>query len=356
MIRKQLAFVHEFKDRHGKVRRYFRRPGFERVPLPGLPYSPEFMEAYQAAMAGGIAGAPATSAAASQPGSCAAAVASYLQSTAFTALAPETRRTRRNILERLRAKHGDKTFSNMTSGQVQAMIDAKASTPSAARNLLNTLRSLARYCVATKLIAKDPTIGVTRVRIKTEGYATWSEDDIAAFETKHAIGTRARLALALLLHTAQRRSDIVTMGRQHVRNGIINVKQQKTGARLAIPIHPELQRIIDASEISGLTFLTTAAGQPFTPAGFTNWFRDCCKAAELPRGLSAHGLRKAACRRLAEAGCSEKQIAAISGHADLREVARYTKAADQARMAKAAMHSIIEAFPIRTGTSTSKPE
>jgi len=49
------------------------------------------------------------------------------------------------------------------------------------------------------------------------------------------------------------------------------------------------------------------------------------------RNCSAHGLRKAAARRLAEAGCTEHEIAAITGHASLREVQRYTKAADQKR-------------------------
>jgi integrase len=64
-----------------------------------------------------------------------------------------------------------------------------------------------------------------------------------------------------------------------------------------------------------------------------------CDEAGL-HSLAAHGLRKAACRRLAEAGCSEKQIAAISGHASLNEVARYTKAADQVRLARDAMTKI----------------
>jgi integrase len=86
-----------------------------------------------------------------------------------------------------------------------------------------------------------------------------------------------------------------------------------------------------------MTFLTTREGKPFTAAGFTNWFRECCNEAKLPNGLSAHGLRKSACRRLAEAGCTAHEIMSISGHASLREVQRYTAAADQARMARCAM-------------------
>jgi len=86
-----------------------------------------------------------------------------------------------------------------------------------------------------------------------------------------------------------------------------------------------------------MTFLTTREGKPFTAAGFTNWFRECCNEARLPNGLSAHGLRKAACRRLAEAGCSAPEIMSMSGHRSLREVQRYIAAADQVRMARAAM-------------------
>ena len=127
------------------------------------------------------------------------------------------------------------------------------------------------------------------------------------------------------------------MGRQHLRNGAISVRQQKTGASLEIPIHQELQKVLDATPGEHLTFLVTEFGKPFTSAGFGNWFRERCDEAGL-KSCSAHGLRKAACRRLAEAVCTAHQIAAISGHASLREVERYTKAADQARLAKDAIN------------------
>jgi integrase len=138
------------------------------------------------------------------------------------------------------------------------------------------------------------------------------------------------------------------MGRQHVRNGTLSVRQQKTGRSLEIPVHPALLAILETTPSEHLTFLTTQTGKPFSPAGFTNWFRDMCNEAGLPPGTSAHGLRKAACRRLAEAGCSANLIAAVSGHRSLREVQRYTEAADQARMARSAMETV-------TRTSSVKP-
>ena len=107
--------------------------------------------------------------------------------------------------------------------------------------------------------------------------------------------------------------------------------------------HPQpVAALLDAAPSDHLTCLTTACGKPFTAAGFTNWFREACNAAGLPRGTSAHGLRKAACRRLAEAGCTAGEIASISGHVSLREIERYTKAVDQERMARTAIGRLKE--------------
>jgi integrase len=143
---------------------------------------------------------------------------------------------------------------------------------------------------------------VRGIKARSDGIRTWAEQDIRAFEATHPIGSRPRLALALLLYTGQRRSDVVRMGRQHVSEGSIEVRQKKTGSPLRIPLHAELRTIIDATPSKHLTFFVTKHGKPYTPGGFGNWFRECCDEAGLFKGWSAHGLRKAICRRLAEAG------------------------------------------------------
>jgi integrase len=140
----------------------------------------------------------------------------------------------------------------------------------------------------------------------------------------------------MLLYTGQRRSDVVRMGRQHVKDGAIEVRQVKTKARLLIPLHAELAMLV-RGETDRLTFLVTQAGVPFTANGFYNHFTAWAQEAGLPAGLSPHGLRKAAARRLAEAGCTAHQIASVTGHKTLSEVQRYTVAAEQADLAKAAM-------------------
>jgi integrase len=209
--------------------------------------------------------------------------------------------------------------------------------PTTAKNWLAAIRALTAHAIKRELIEADPTLGIRLRRIGGDGFHTWTEEQIAQFEAAHPIGSRERLAFALGLHTGQRRGDVVAMGRQHVRNGLIHVTQQKTGKALAIPIHPELQAVLAAVPATQMTFVQTLRGKPFDPHAFTPWFAEACDKAGLPSACTFHGLRKAACRRLAEAGCTVHEIAAISGHATLKEVERYTKAADQARLAHAAM-------------------
>jgi integrase len=363
MTRIRLDYIHRFRDRHGKLRHYARPPGRKRVPLPGLPGSDEFMEAYQRAMSGEAAPRE-IGAARTKPGTFNALIVAYYNSPNFKQLAAETQRTRRSTLERFRSEKtdtglsvGDCRVAHLSRGRFERMVAAKASTPAAARNFLKTIRGLMQFAISLGMRADDPTRDVRSAKIRTDGFPTWTEADIETFEALHPIGTRARLALALLLYTAQRRSDVVRMGRQHLRDGWLHFRQQKTGEALAIPVHPILQQILESTPSEHLTYLTTKAGQPFSPAGFTNWFREMCNEAGLPRGRSAHGLRKAACRRLAEAGCSANLIAAVSGHKSLREVQRYTAAADQARMAKSAIETITGAFSVPTRrTSVGKPK
>lgn len=347
MTRIKLPYIHEFCDRHGVVRRYFRRPGFKRVPLPGLPGSSEFMQAYSMA----LDNIPKRELGTSRTiaGTINAAAVGYLGSRAFHNLAPISQRLYRGMLERIRREHGDKRVALLERRHVLRMLDAKAATPAAARGFLLCLRALIRHAIDTGVREDDPTLGIRMVRPKTDGFENWSEQEIAAFEAMHPIGTKARLALALLLYTAQRRADVIRMGRQHIRDGVLHTRQQKTGTALAIPVFAELATVLDATPSDNLTFLTTDRGQPFAPEGFSRWFRRCCNEAGLPN-RSAHGLRKAACRRLAEAGCSAGEIAAISGHASLREVERYTKAADQARMARNAFART------KSATSSGKPD
>jgi integrase len=343
----RLKFVRKFYTSSGTYF-YFRRRGSPRIRLPGLVGSVEFMLAYQQALA--AAPAPIGASSRSKRGSVSAALADYYGSQAFRGLGDGTRARRRTELERFRDDYGQRLIASLPKEFLVALLDSMP--PYTARNMLKALRHFTRWCETRKLVRSDPTAGI-RIKVpKSDGHHTWSEDEIATFEAHYPVGSKARLALALGIFTAQRRGDVIRMGRQHMRDGVLTVRQQKTGAALTIPVHPELQRIIAATPIGNLTLLTMKSGKGYSPNDFSDQFRAWCDAAGLGPQCTYHGLRKLALTRLANAGCSAHELAAISGHASLKEVERYTRKADQARLARAAL---AKGFGEQTGTESVEP-
>jgi integrase len=331
----EIPYVQKFTDRHGKVRHYFRRPGFKRVPLPGKVGSPEFRIAYEAALA-----APPIKIGEknSKPGSVAALVAKYYEEE-YQALGPATRVAYGNIIGRWRDEFGHLPVARIESEHVHRMLKARSHTPAASNNFLRLLRMLMKLAIKHGMRADDPTAGIKRVKIDGEGFHSWTDEEIAAYEARHPVGTKARLAFGLLLFTGQRLGDVVRMGRQQLRNGAIHVRQRKTGAEVNIPVHPELTAILESTPLGNMTFLMTEYDKPYTDAGFGGWFRDRCDEAGL-KGCSAHGLRKAAARKLAEAGCSGPEIMAWTGHKNLIQVQVYIDAYNRKRAAEAALEKL----------------
>lgn len=340
MAKVDLPYVQRFKDRHGKVRHYFRKPGHKRVTLPGDPWSREFIAAYQTAMAKREKRPIGASKVA--PGTFEALLVEFYGSAQWAGLKENTQANYRNILERLRDDYGHNPVRAILRADIDRMMDERGTTPGAARSLLKRLRTLLDFAVKRGYLEVNPARTADMPQVHSDGFRAWTEDDIARFERHHPPGSRARLALALLLYTGQRRSDVVTMGWQHVQGGKMHVLQMKgrkgkPRVRLAIPLHPTLSAALAEIPRTNMTFLMTAYNKPMTPAGFTQWFVEMAKAAGLPERSGPHGLRKAAARRLAEAGASALQIAAITGHQTLAEVARYTASAEQERLAEGAM-------------------
>jgi integrase len=346
-------YVNGFIDRHGKPRFYFRKAGFKKAALPGLPWSPAFMAVYQAALAGQPA---AIGAARVLPGSMRALAISYYNSLEYLAMKPSSQRVRRNIIEKFcretdanGQRYGDKRAALLQREHIVRLMAVRASKPESANGLRKALRAIMQHALAINIRGDDPTQGIRPIAAASRhGFHTWDEVEIAQFEAKHPVGSKARLAFALGLFTGQARQDVVAMGPQHVRDEVLSWTRKKTAhstaIELFIPVLPELRAILNAKSSGHLTFLTTALGKPFTAAGFGNWFRDQCDAAGLPH-CTFHGLRKAAARRLAEYGCTPHEIAAITGHATLKEIERYTKAASRKRLAESAMSKV----KLRTG-------
>jgi integrase len=165
--------------------------------------------------------------------------------------------------------------------------------------------------------------------------------EIEQFEAHWPVGSKPRLAFALLRYLGVRRSDVVCIGRQHVlKNGSLRFTTKKCPTALELPLPPALTKILEASQTGALTFLLTDYGKSFTDKGFGGWFRERCDAAGLPH-CSAHGLRKAAATALAEAGASAHQLMSWFGWSTLAEAERYTRAANQKKLA-ASVVSLME--------------
>jgi integrase len=278
-----------------------------------------------------------------------AALVSYYQASAFKdGLAQSSQNMRRKILERFREEHGDKPIDRLHKKALQAILNKKS--PAAASNWRKALRGFIDHVMSLDMLTVDPLAGVKLVSVKSDGHHPWEPEECSQFEAGHPIGTRARLAYELLLQIGQSRCDVVRLGRQHVRNGTLSQKRQKTKVAFDVPVMPALQAAIDAMPASHhLTFLITAYGKQFTAAGFGNWFREVCDEAGLPKRCTSHGLRKAAATRLADRGATTTQLMAWFGWKTASEAERYTRGADRKRAAATAGKLI-------SGTESGSPE
>lgn len=346
----------EDRDRHGNIRIYYRAKGRPKVRLRGTPWTPEFMGEYETAKGH----SPPVTAKEIMPGTWRWLCVKYFAECAdYLRLDNRTQRVRRGIIEATFdepiAPGSPKFFrdfplSRMTEDAVEVLRDRKIHTPEAANGRLKAIRQVFKFGVKKKLAPRNPARDVEYFKSGSAGYHTWTVDEVRQFEARHPIGSKARLALDLMLYTGQRRSDVIRFGKQHVKDGKITFTQYKgrnrKPKRLTLPILPILQRTIDATSCGDLTYLVNEWGRPFTDAGFGNWFRDRCVEAGVPG--RAHGLRKAGATMAANNGATSRQLMAIFGWETLKEAERYTRGADQLRLAEAAMH-MLEA-PEQNGT------
>jgi integrase len=225
---------------------------------------------------------------------------------------------------------------------VKRLRDLKKGLPGAANNRRKYLSAMFGWAVEQDppLLKSNPARDVRRVKYVSSGFHTWTADEVQQFEERHPIGTKPRLALALLMFTGARRQDMVTLGKQHVRDGWLRFVPKKTlykRNRISEkPWLPCLAEVVAASPCGDLTFLVTEYGKPFSDKGFGNWFRDRCDEAGLPH-CTAHGLRKMGATRTAESGATTNQLMAIFDWDTPAQAKIYTDAADRKRMAGEAM-------------------
>lgn len=335
MAKIKLKYVNEYVDRTGRLRRYFRKGGRQLGPLEGIPGSEEFMTAYAAYLAEKPAAAKTTL----HEDSLGKLIIDFYGSRMFTDRKPSTRQLYRYALEPLAKEHGHRSASAMTAEHAEKIINKIGAARPGMGNLTRAvMRRVMQFAVKEKRRLDNPMLGIDPFKVGE--HHTWTDAELRQYEAKWHLGTRQRLAYALLLYTGQRVGDVAKMTRGDIADGLIHVVQQKTGAEIWVPIHPELQRAMKAFPAKGLTLVGDANGRPLKRAALSALMRAAIKGAGLPSRCVSHGLRKAAMRVLAENNATANQIASVSGHKTLKEVERYTKAADQRTMARAAMNKV----------------
>ncbi|WP_333830467.1 tyrosine-type recombinase/integrase [Pararhodobacter sp.] len=305
----------------------FERNGF-RCQIPGPYRSPEFLAAYEAA----LAGSRSPKASSAIEGTLAWLIEQYLRSLRFQNLSDSRKRTIRLELDWLRREAGKYHFERFQVRHVEALM-SKKNGPTAANTVKKNLSMLFNFA-AKKLnyTGPNPARHAERMKINPDGFHTWTVDEVNRFLARHGPTTKARLVMLLALNTGMARQDLARVGRQHVKAGRIAYRRHKTAVAADMPILPELAEELRHVPKDRLLFVTQdKSDKPYAVASLGNWFRDRCAEAKVPGSL--HGLRKAGATRLADAGASEWEIASYLAHSDTTQAAVYTKKANRARLA-----------------------
>lgn len=354
---KRPKFVTMDFDRHGNERIYARRDG-RKTRLRGPMFSGEFWADYRAWVEGELKPATGPRVKPAAEGTFRWLCESYYVSPRFLADAPRTRYVKRLRLDEICARaatRGEATFGDMPFAQIEARhIDKlledkiRAGHPHGAGNDLKALKALFRWAYDAPQVPyrSNPCAEVAIPRgADTGGHHSWTPDERDQFRKAHPIGTKARLALELMLLTGVRRSDLHKIGRPHIRSTpdgeVISFVMTKGSHRrrktLTLPILPALRTVLDASKdiLGELTFLTTQWNKPYTVNGIGNWFKRQCEAAGLPDECTAHGVRKLAAATMAENGATALQLMAVFGWTKIEQAEVYTRAVDQVLMARA---------------------
>lgn len=325
-----LPFIHAYTDRHGRRRFYYRRKGYPLVRLPA-PGAPGFAEAYAAA----DKPVRVPTSKAIVPGSFGALCKEYEQSAEFAGLAQSTQREMRYVIRSLERKHADKPVALLERKHILKWRDELKDKPGAANKMIRVVKVLMAAAIDRGYRADDPSQRIKMLKLGE--HRAWTADEMRAFEKRWPLGSLERTGYALALYTGQRRTDVARLKFASIAGKSFHVKQEKTGAVLQIPIHPELQKALAAIRPRSEAAIVAKSGRALNPIYFGHLMADAIEKAGLPDECVLHGLRKCAAVALIDAGCSPHEAAAITGHSTVRMLDHYAKRRDQAKLGKAAI-------------------
>ncbi|WP_051520977.1 tyrosine-type recombinase/integrase [Rubellimicrobium mesophilum] len=263
-------------------------------------------------------------------------------------LADRTKQNLGYILTAIEREYGDRSVKGMTSIHVREFMAKKAKTPAAANHRLRVLAQVLDLGVELAHLQSNPAREVNRFQLESDGLHTWTEQEISQYLAWHPSGTVPHTAMMLMLWTGAATVDAVKLGWKNIiqtdrGEKLVYVRRKTAKAKdhveVVIPIMPKLREVLELCPRDQATFLQNKLGQQRSAKGLSHSMRTWCNRAGLSH-CSAHGLRKAIARRLAEAGVGAWQIAAITGHRTLSEVQRYVQAANRTAMAELGMSQL----------------
>lgn len=344
-------FVTRINDQHGKVRYRFRRKGLPSAYIHGEPGTAQFHREYAAALdASPKQPKPIASPVPVKPRSLDDLYRRMKATPAWRDKAERTQHVQAQVYERFLNKrsktgdrYGDRPVATVTVGWLDTVFGAMSDKKGAAMDLRKKLSVLLRYGEGLGWIPANPVPHTSKFK-KGAGFHSWTEDEIAQYRAVHSLGTMARLTLELALNTAARRAGVATLTRENLVGGFILTDHAKGNNSARVPMFAATKAALDALPAAPIRHLVTGAyGRPYSVGGLGNRFRKWCNEAGLPH-CTIHGLRKALSRRLAEAGGTDAEGMAVTGHKKPATFADYRAAANRDEMAERVMSNVEARF------------
>jgi integrase len=333
-------------DRYGNVTVYFRRRPGPKVPMREKPGTSAFNTEYRRLFK--AVRMPMLGVEQPQPGTIAWLFEKYYDSSWFLKLDPDTRKVRRRILNRICKRIGNAQYAGLEPRDIARLRDEKRETPESANSIVKTLRQIFKWACDPeyKFARKNPARDVKYLKSNNpEGHIPWEESDARKFEARHPLGTKARLLFDLMMYLGVRISDAVSLGLHMEQDGKLVFTEFKgrnhTPKQHKLPILPPLRASIDAYYETNArypVFIVTQGGKPHeTAKALGNYFARQCRLADIREGLSAHGIRKLAAIRCAEAGATVNELMALFGWATERQAVHYTRRANRRKLEETAI-------------------
>lgn len=343
MVSLELPYVSKYRVR-GKEFSYYRR-GDKRIRIRGEFGSPEWRReyeethaAYERALADpdGITDYP--------DGTLGYLWRKYQLSPGFKHLKPGTQDYYRRLIQPLVNDYGSAKVAALRRKHIIGWRDEMSDTPRKANGFVAVMRVMLKMAINLEWRDDNPAKAIEPIDYDVESHRRWTEHEIDVMTGPEA-GAGA-LPVLIALYTAQRLGDVLSLKWSEYDGRTLRFKQEKTGAKLVIPAHPILRGVLDMTPRHSAFVCLRLDGKPWNKDHFKHSFADARKALGLPDDMHFHGLRHSAASRLAEAGCTHAEIAAITGHKSLAMVSHYASGAVQERLANSAMSKLPGHLPL----------